>query len=97
MGRCSRPLQSRLDASTLDGFGRYQAVAGAAGGLGAGEAIYPHRHRELQQLHAAESAVDSVDPEADKAREFAAMVDRFLAAKSSDRQDEVLMRNWLGR
>ena len=41
--------------------------------------------------------VDAVDPEADKAREFAAMVDRFLAAKSSDRQDEVLMRNWLGR
>ena len=41
--------------------------------------------------------VDGVNPEADRAREFASMVDRFLAAKSSDRQDEVLMRNWLGR
>jgi len=41
--------------------------------------------------------VDAVNPEADKAREFAAMVDRFLATKSSDRQGEVLMRTWLGR
>ena len=43
--------------------------------------------------------VDAVNPEADKAREFVDMVDRFLSAKSSDRrdQDEVLLRNWLGR
>jgi len=41
--------------------------------------------------------VDVVNPEADKAREFVDMVDHFLAAKSSDHQDEILMRNWLGR
>ena len=41
--------------------------------------------------------VDAVNPEADKAREFASMVDRFLAAKSSDHQDEIVVRNWLQR